>query len=155
MATTKTLDQLNQKGLALTRAVTTQTLVLSFQHSDDLLAQPGLTADQRHEITTARGWILEVLEERGDLHAIGLTADYKPQPAETGADTFTITGASGVTADADDLAAARAAARTFVVEDGEASATITRDHDGAWQGRGQRDVAGAYLLTVIHTPTRP
>lgn len=73
----KTADDLNAKGLALTRAVTTATLAESFADTDRLLEQAGLTADQRADLTTARGWIIDVLEERGELAAIGMTADYE------------------------------------------------------------------------------
>ncbi len=67
-----------QKALTMTRTLATQTLAESFAHTDTLLGQGGLTATQHAEITTARGWLLEVLEERGDLAAIGLDADYCP-----------------------------------------------------------------------------
>ena len=62
--------QLHARGLALTRAVSTQTLVMSFEHTDELMDQ-GVTIEQHHELVIARGWIMDVLEERGQLALIG------------------------------------------------------------------------------------
>lgn len=166
----KTREQMNEQGLALTRAVSTATLGQSFQHTDELLEQAGLDADQREQLTTARGWIMTVLEERGQLAAIGVTADYEPisdetldqleragvQPARIAAmratrdeteARFTITGASGIEVYADDAAGAALAARTIVETDGETSAEI-HDDRGRWIGRGETNQHGYILKTT-------
>lgn len=74
----KSADEINDAGLAATREQPTGTLAQAFDHTDDLLDQGALTANQRQAIVTSRGWILTVLEERGDLAAIGLSSNYTP-----------------------------------------------------------------------------
>lgn len=65
------------QGLELTRAQKTETLAASFRDTDRALDQPGLTADQRADLSVARGWIIDVLEERGALATIGLDDEYR------------------------------------------------------------------------------
>ncbi len=65
-----TASALNAKGIALTRTVTTDTLVASFDNTDALMDEGGLTSSQYAELVTARGWIMTVLEERGELDRI-------------------------------------------------------------------------------------
>lgn len=67
----RTAAEIEAKGLALTRAVSTATLVASFLETDAMLERKGLTAGEWGEICTARGWIMAILEERGELALIG------------------------------------------------------------------------------------
>ncbi len=67
-----TVAELNAQGIALTREVTTDTLVASFEDTDRLLDKGGLTSEQADQLYTARGWIIAVLEERGQTELIGL-----------------------------------------------------------------------------------
>lgn len=67
-----TVAELNAQGIALTREVTTGTLIASFEDTDRLLDTGGLTSDQADQLYTARGWIIAVLEERGETALIGL-----------------------------------------------------------------------------------
>lgn len=69
---TKTTEQINEQALALTRAQRTEVLVASFLDTDKLMERPGLTPENRQYLADARGWIIDVLDERGQLDQIGL-----------------------------------------------------------------------------------
>lgn len=74
-----TADQLRKQALALTRAQTTDQLVSAFALTDDLI--DGLRADARRDgvpvdhdqymaLVTSRGFIMEILEERGAVDLV-------------------------------------------------------------------------------------
>lgn len=63
------MNAIQQKGLAATRKQNTATLAQSMALTDELMSQPILSLE-RAEVAIARGWILQVLEERGELAAI-------------------------------------------------------------------------------------
>lgn len=67
----------NEKGLAATRAQDSKKLAESFRLTDDLLSQPGVDPEQRQTVAVARGWILEVLQERGELALVGMDDEYR------------------------------------------------------------------------------
>lgn len=64
--------EINERALALTRRVPTPALVESFLATDTMMDRRGITAGERHDLATTRGWIIDVLDERGELALIGL-----------------------------------------------------------------------------------
>ncbi len=65
-----TASALHAKGIALTRTASTDQLVASFDDTDALMDEGGLTSGQYAQLATTRGWIMTVLEERGELDRV-------------------------------------------------------------------------------------
>lgn len=75
---TRTVEQLRAEAMSLTRGMSTDDLVTAFEATDGMLtdltsgvdagqSMSAVDRDAYASVTTARGFMLDVLEERGDL----------------------------------------------------------------------------------------
>ncbi len=76
-----TANPIHERGVAQARKQPTAILAQSFQMTEEILSGPPVLSLEHAELAIARGWIMEVLEERGELAAIGLADDYTPLAA--------------------------------------------------------------------------
>jgi len=71
------IEQIREQALTLTRAQATDTLVESFEKTDAIIDEIRAANDWTREdeylaIVESRGWIMDVLIERGEEARIGL-----------------------------------------------------------------------------------